>query len=254
MSFPTILSPNASVTKKVNLTLIFGWLAAVAAFWVVSPFPAIPQFGRVATAFAHEWQAGSAWQLVVSLFLSFEAIAWASVIGLGLCYLSTIPVFKPFVRAIGSLRFLSLAGLTLIFLSVSSGHTLKVSVLAFTIITFLINDMLQVIEDIPSADFDHARSTGLNRWQVLYDVVIRGTLADAFEAIRMNAAMAWMMLTVVESLSRSEGGIGVLLMSLGKAYNVPAIFAVQLMIFVVGLGQDYLIKAIKAVVCPYTRS
>jgi len=255
MSIPTILSPNAKITSKTTLTiLVFGWIAAIAAFWAFSPIPIIPPAGKVAVAFAHEWAFGSAWQLVVSLFLSLEAIAWASVLGLGLCYLSTIPLFKPFVRAIGSLRFLSLAGLTLIFLSVSSGHTLKVAVLAFTIITFLINDMLQVIEDIPSGDFDHARTLGLSRWGVLREVVIRGTLSEAFEAIRMNAAMAWMMLASVESLSRSEGGIGLLLVSLGKAYNIPAIFAVQLMIFAVGIGQDYLIKAIKLMVCPYARS
>jgi ABC-type nitrate/sulfonate/bicarbonate transport system ATPase subunit len=68
----------------------------------------------------------------------------------------------------------------------------------------------------------------------------------------MNAAMAWMMLTMVEGLSRSEGGVGVLLLSLQRAGNYPAIFALQVLLLLVGMGQDLAIKGVKAACCPYT--
>ena len=63
--------------------------------------------------------------------------------------------------------------------------------------------------------------------------------------------MAWMMLTMVEGLSRSEGGIGVLLLNLARHQDLASVFAVQLVILAVGIAQDGLIRLMKRVVCPY---
>jgi NitT/TauT family transport system permease protein len=254
MKLANIIEPNEHVPDRVTLTLIVGWIAFILLFWFLAPVPLLPRPQAVATAIGQQWQLGAAYEMVASLLLSFQAIFFATVIGLGLSYLSTIPLFRAPVDWIGKLRFLSLTGVTLIFtLMTPNGHWLRVSVLTFAIVTFLVNDMMQVIDDIPPARFDHARTLGMSKWQVLREVVIRGTLADGIEAIRMNAAMAWMMLTMVEGLSRSGGGIGVLLLNLNRHMQLDALLGVQLMIFVVGIGQDRLIKLIKDLACPYTR-
>jgi NitT/TauT family transport system permease protein len=252
-SVRSVFQPNAAVPDRVLLTLTVGWIAFLILFWVLAPVPLLPRPLAVASALADQWRLGAAFEMARSLALSLQAIFFATVIGLGLSYLSTIPLFRAPVDWIGKLRFLSLTGVTLIFtLLTPNGHWLRVSVLAFAIVTFLVNDMMQVIDDIPPAKFDHARTLGMSQWQVLREVVIRGTLAEGFEAIRMNAAMAWMMLTMVEGLSRSGGGIGVLLLNLNRHMQLDALLGVQLMIFVVGIGQDRLIKLIKQLACPYT--
>jgi NitT/TauT family transport system permease protein len=256
---PATLTPNASVSRNTFLTLIAGWIGFVVLFWIIATvgkpaiIPLLPGPGEVLKALFAQYNEGALNQLLTSLFISLEAIFWALLIGLGLCYLATIPLFRLFVEVVSKLRFLSLAGITLVFLLLApTGHILKVSLLAFTIIVFLVNDMLQVIDDINPGRFDHARTLGLSNWLVLREVVIRGTLPEAFEALRMNAAMAWMMLATVEGLSRSEGGIGTLLISVQRSGNYAAVFAVQLLILAVGIGQDYLIKGLKAIACPYT--
>jgi NitT/TauT family transport system permease protein len=250
----SIVTPNEVVPDRVLLTLAAGWIAFILLFWFLAPVPLLPKPPAVAVALSQQWQLGAAYEMVVSLLLSFQAIFFATVIGLGLSYLSTIPLFRIPVDWIGKLRFLSLTGVTLIFTLMNpNGHWLRVSVLSFAIVNFLVNDMMQIIDDIPSSRFDHARTLGFNKFQVLREVVVRGTLAQGLEAIRMNAAMAWMMLTMVEGLSRSGGGIGVLLLNLNRHMQLDALLGVQLMIFVVGIGQDRLIKAIKQLACPYTR-
>jgi NitT/TauT family transport system permease protein len=231
-------------------------------FWVVLTLghepqnqiiPLLPSPAHVGGAFLDQWKNGAIYQLLTSTFLSLEAVTFASIIGLGLVYLATIAAFRAPVDWIGKLRFLSLTGVLVVFIAMTpNGHILKLSVLTFSVVVFLVNNMLQVIEDIPESRFDYARTLGLSDWQVLREVVIRGTLADAFESIRMNAAMAWMMLTLVEGLSRSEGGVGVLLLSLQRSGDYAAIFAIQLMILMVGMGQDRLIKIVKGIACPYT--
>jgi ABC-type nitrate/sulfonate/bicarbonate transport system permease component len=237
--------------------LIGGWVLSTFIFWTfLMPHISvlIPTPKEVLNAAVLTWQQGVALQLVVSVIVSLSAIACSMVIGLGLSYLSTIPLFAAPVKAIGSMRVLSLTGMTFIFvLATPNGYWLKVATLTFSIVVFLVNSMLQVIEDIPSAKFDHARTLGLSQWQVLREVVIRGTLASAFDTIRMTAAMAWMMLTMVEANARSDGGIGITLIELSRQSNYAGIFAVQFMIFLVGLGQDRLIQVSKLWACPYTK-
>jgi NitT/TauT family transport system permease protein len=60
-----------------------------------------------------------------------------------------------------------------------------------------------------------------------------------------------MMLTVVEGLSRSEGGIGTVLLNQNKHFHLESVFAIQLTILTVGLVQDGLIGLLKSKLCPY---
>jgi NitT/TauT family transport system permease protein len=78
-----------------------------------------------------------------------------------------------------------------------------------------------------------------------------GTADKALEVMRQNAAMGWMMLTMVESFVRSEGGVGVLLLNNEKYMKLSEVFAIQLTILVVGLLQDSAIGLFRRLVCPY---
>jgi ABC-type nitrate/sulfonate/bicarbonate transport system permease component len=256
MKFPAFVKelflPNEKVTRQVYGTLIGFWIVVVAAFWYSTTVPLMPQLTPVVQKFGEQWVNGSPVHMWTSLTVSFEAIALATVIGLTLCYTSSIAFFRPVVTAISKFRFLSLFGINLLFVAAFHGHFLKVAVLTFVITIYLVNDVLRVIDEIPEKKFEYARTLGLNRWQVQREVVIRGTLHDAIDSIRSNAAMAWMMLAAVEGLMRSEGGIGALLLALQKSFNLPAIWSIQIMVLAVGIGQDMLLRWIRALVCPYT--
>ncbi len=156
------------------------------------------------------------------------------------------------MAAISKGRFLGLTGLTFIFTLVfGGGHPLKISLLVFGMTVFFVTSMAAVIGEIPKERFDYARSLRMNEWQVVWEVVILGTADKAFEALRQNAAMGWMMLTMVESISRSEGGVGAMLLNQNKHFHLAEVFAIQAMILVVGMVQDYGIGVAKRLVCPY---
>ena len=59
------------------------------------------------------------------------------------------------------------------------------------------------------------------------------------------------MLTMVEGFVRSEGGLGVLLLTQQKYLKMDAIYAIQIVILLVALLQDYVIGVIRRLVCPY---
>jgi NitT/TauT family transport system permease protein len=60
-----------------------------------------------------------------------------------------------------------------------------------------------------------------------------------------------MMLTMVEGISRSEGGIGALLMDQNKHFHLAAIIAVQGVFLVAGFFQDAFLAWLKSVLVPF---
>ena len=92
----------------------------------------------------------------------------------------------------------------------------------------------------------------MSEWRVVWEVVVLGTADKAFEVLRQNAAIGWMMLTMVEGISRSEGGIGAMLLNQNKHFRLAEVFAIQIVILAVGMGQDYAIGVRSgASCCPY---
>ena len=54
--------------------------------------------------------------------------------------------------------------------------------------------------------------------------------------------MAWLMITMIETLSMADGGLGVLLFKYNKYNQLDNIFALQIVIFGLGTLFDYLLQ------------
>ncbi len=154
--------------------------------------------------------------------------------------------------AVSKGRFLGLIGLTLIFtLYVGGGHRLKLSLLVFGMSVFFVTSMAAVVVELPQENFDYARTLGMNDRRMAWEVVVLGTMDRAFEVLRQNAAIGWMMLTMVEGISRAEGGIGAMLLNQNKHFRLAEVFAIQLLILLVGILQDYGIGVLRKFLFPY---
>jgi NitT/TauT family transport system permease protein len=227
--------------------------AAALAFWWTSPSPLLPGPGEVASALRSLWfEQGLGRELLVSLQVNAEALGLTLLISLGLSYLTVVPFFRPLAAAVTKGRFLGLIGLTFIFtLLLGGGRPLKVALLVFGMCVFFATSMVDVVASIPRDDFDHARTLRMGEWRVVWEVVVLGTADKALEVLRQNAAIGWMMLTMVEGISRSEGGVGAMLLNQNKHFHLAEVFAIQLLILLVGILQDYALGAFRRVVCPY---
>lgn len=248
-----IFLPNRAVAPTTMRLLVAAELAIAFLVWLLSPFKVLPRPAEVAHALQSLWMTqGLGPELATSFKLNLEALAWSSVISLGLAYLTVLPLFRPFVAGVSKGRFLSLVGFTFIFtLIFGGGHVLKTSLLVFAITVFYVTGMASVIAAIPKGEFDYARTLRMSEWRVVWEVVILGTADKAFEVLRQNAAMGWMMLTLVEGIVRSEGGVGAMLLSESKHFLLPEVFAIQIVILAVGLVQDSVIGLVRRIVCPY---
>jgi NitT/TauT family transport system permease protein len=247
-----VLSPNRVISKQTLRWVIGFQLLMLFFIWVFSPTIFLPKPKEVFQALSEMWMEGLGGELITSFYLNLQAIALSTILSLLLAYLTVIPFFRPIVTLLSKLRFLSLVGLTFFFtLMATSGHGLKLYLLVFSVSVFFVTGMAEVVAAIPKEKFDLARTLRMGEWRVVYEVVILGQADKAFETLRQNAAMGWMMLTMVEGISRSEGGVGAMLLNQNKHFHLSAVFAIQISILFLGLGQDYVIGLLRRVFCPY---
>jgi NitT/TauT family transport system permease protein len=247
-----VLSPNRVISRQTLRWLVGFQLVMLFFIWIFTPTVFLPKPKEVFQALSEMWMQGLGGELITSFYLNLQAIAISSVLSLLLAYLTVVPFFRPMVTLLSKLRFLSMVGLTFFFtLMATTGHELKLYLLVFSVSVFFVTGMAEVVAAIPKEQFDLARTLRMGEWRVVYEVVILGQADKAFEILRQNAAMGWMMLTMVEGISRSEGGVGAMLLNQNKHFHLSAVFAIQISILVLGLGQDYVIGLLRRVFCPY---
>jgi NitT/TauT family transport system permease protein len=211
------------------------------AIWWMSPLRLLPRPDEVARAFRTLWmQEGLGRELWASFSTNLEALGIAMAISLALSYLTVLPFFRPIAAAVSKGRFLAFIGFPLLFtLMFANPHWIKVALLVLAMTVFFVTSMASVILEIPRERLEHARTLRMGEWRVVGEVVVLGTADRALEVTRQNAAIGWMMLTMVEGFYRGEGGVGALLLNQNKHFLLAGVFAIQLTILTVGLLQDY---------------
>jgi NitT/TauT family transport system permease protein len=247
------LKPNQAISGTSARLLAGGWAAFMLIAWQLFATRPIPVPSTIPGAFMDLWNRTEIGRdLLSSLTLNLQAIALSSLISCCLAYLAVLAGLKPAIGFVSKLRFLGLTGLTFVFGLYFTGHALKLVLLTFGMTVFLLTSMLGVIANIPAEDFHYARTLRMGPWRSVWEIAVRGTLDQTIEAVRQNAAIGWMMLTMVEGLVRSEGGIGVLLLNGNKQFRLESVFALQLMILVIGLLQDYGLGVLLNITCPWS--
>lgn len=246
------LRPNRWIPASSYWLLVALWTVVVLGAWLLAP-RYFPSPARVIAALgeltADQGLLGELW---TSLVLFGESLLIASILSLGLAYLTVVPALRPIIMALTRARFLSLVGLTFIFtMTLGGGHSLKVGLLVFGISAFFLTSMVDVVAQVPTERLDHARTLRMGEWRTVWEVIVLGQMGAALDVMRQNAAIGWMMLTMVEGISRSEGGIGALLMDQNKHFNLAAIFAVQGVFLVAGFLQDATLGWLKAILVPH---
>lgn len=232
--------------------LILGQIVVFVFFWAFTTGPIIPKPWEMPGAILDLITNGLLADLLTSITLYGEALLLASILSLGIAYISTIPFFNPVGIGWSKLRFLGLVGLPFLFtLYIHNLHLLMLALLTFSISVFMITSMLDVIDAIPKEKYDLARTLQMSEWEVLWEVVILGRADVALDVIRQNAAIGWMMLPMIEGLFKAEGGIGAVLDIQNRQFHLATIAAIQLLVIAIGLMQDYGIGVLKNICCPY---
>lgn len=250
------LRPFESVDRKQQLLIGGTWLLLVMGYWLLSSAGnkhLFPTPGQVWEGFRSLYNEGLVVHLASSLGLCLQATLLSVLVSLVIVYLSPLPALKPLAGMFSKLRYLPLTGITFyLAILVKDARTMQVSVLFIFMSLYFITSLLAVLKDIPAVEIDHARSLKCSRWEVLWEVVIKGRLDYVVDVLRQNLSITWMMLVTVESILVAAGGLGVLIKNSDKFMNHGRIVALQLVILLVGLLLDRVLQAARKTFFKYS--
>ncbi len=247
-------SPFGRISKSAASILLGGELVIALVAWQLSGGGLLPTPTRVLTSMTKILSDGIFFENFFStLGLVLQAMGLSIVIAMVFSYLYVIPVFKPITRFVMKCRYLTLSGLIFLFtLLTSNGHGLKISLLIFGIVPFFVTSLVSVIDSIDKAEFELCKSLRMSNWQAWWEIVILGQLDQVFEVMRQNFAISWIMITMVEGLVMSEGGLGAMLIKSNKYIDLGSVFGILVIIFAVGICSDYLLSLLRKWFFPYT--
>jgi NitT/TauT family transport system permease protein len=245
--------PNRAVDRGTAGLIVAVWVAVALIVWVGSPFKTLPTPMEIWHALGELWwERGMGPEIFSTMRLIAHATLLTIAISLTLSYATVVAALRPLVQAVSKLRFLGLTGLVFPFtLLTGGGYALKVALLTFGMSTFFVTSMAQIVLEIPQAEFDYMRVLGASEARILWEVVVRGTLDKALDVLRQNVAMGWAMITMVEGISRAEGGIGAMILNENKHFLLAEVYAILFVILLLGLGMDYGMGVVTNILCPY---
>jgi len=238
--------PFEKVDAKQRLTITAIWIVLVVGYWIFASrgtkhlFPTPVQ---VWAGMQSLYAEGLIVHIASSLGLCLQAAVISLLISLAVVYLSPLPAIKPIALFLSRLRYLPLTGITFyLTILVTNARSMQVWVLVVFMSLYFITSLLGVLKDIPPDEINHARSLKCSRWEILWEVVIKGRLDYVLDVLRQNLAIIWMMLVTVESILVAAGGLGVLIKNSDKFANHGRIVALQIIILLIGLLLDWVLQ------------
>jgi NitT/TauT family transport system permease protein len=252
-----IFTPFRTLSGSVKTTIVGIWIVLLFAFWFVcssiGTTHLFPTPTQVLKGFIDVWNEGLITHLGSSLSLCFQGILFSVLISMLLAYATPIAAFKALGTFASKLRYLPPTGIAFyVTIMMSDARRIQVWVLVIFMSTFLVTSLIQMIKDIPQEEFDHAKTLGCTRWEMLWEVVIKGRLDYVIELVRQNLAIVWVMLVTVESILIAAGGLGVLIKNGDRLGSNGRVIAVQAIIILVGIGLDFLLTKIRKMLFRYS--
>ena len=191
-----------------------------------------------------------AYSIKINLYGYAEAIAVCLPLGF---LLGLFPLFREmFSKPLDSVRFLPISALTGLFIAwFGIDETMKVQFLAFGISVYLLPLVVQRILEVEQVYCDTVYTLGANKWQTIKTVFLPAVLSKVSDDIRVITAVSWTYIIIAELVNRADGGIGSLAYLASRQSRLDKVFAVLLIIIVVGYIQDKLALVIDQMFFPH---
>ncbi len=159
--------------------------------------------------------------------------------------MGTFPKVKHFLAPlVDPLRFLPISALVPLFLVwFGIEETMKIMLLFVGTFVYLLPLVVEAVEAVDDVYLQTAETLGASRWQVIYHVLIPGSLPTIGEALRVMNGIGWTYVILAE-LVNPKYGLGALITVAGKRSHVDWIFAGIIVILLIGVLTDQVIRLI----------
>lgn len=236
------------VLTALSLTVpLSAWIALSATGAVPATF--LPSPSAVLSA---GWEMARSGELAVDTWTTTRRVLE----GFGLAVLVSVPLgifmgtfqagraaFEPLI---GLLRYLpASAFIPLLIIWLGLGEPSKIAILFIGTVFFNTLMTADVVRGVPRALIDVSYTLGARRGEVLRKVVVPHSLPGIVDAVRVNAAAAWNFVVVAE-LVNSTAGLGYRIVRAQRFLQTDKIFAVLVVIGVIGVTIDVALRLLRA--------
>ena len=218
------------------------------------PYPNFPQPWKVLSSFSElHFEDALIRNLIYSIKLNFLGYFEAVLISIPLGFLlGLFPLFRGlFNKPIDALRFVPLTavvGLFIVWFGI--GDAMKIHFLAFGIVVYLLPVVIQRISEVLPVYQQTVKTLGATKWQTVKSVFIPDVISKVFVDIRVLVAISWTYIIVAELVNKN-GGVGALAYTAARQSRIDKVFAVLVVIILVGFLQDLFLRKLEKLFFPY---
>jgi NitT/TauT family transport system permease protein len=172
------------------------------------------------------------------------ALAAAVSIPLGLL-MGTFPAVKAFFAPIvDPMRFLPISAVVPLFIVWFGIEDLqKIMFLFVGIVVYMLPLMVEAVERVDDVYLQTAATLGASRWQIVWHVLIPGSLPAIGEALRVMNGIGWTYVIMAEVIN-APSGLGHLITVSQRYGHIDRMFALVLVILAIGVVTDQVIRRI----------
>jgi NitT/TauT family transport system permease protein len=249
VSIRTPISRRArSVLMALSLLLPFlAWWGLTAAA-LVSP-KVLPSLGDT---FVAGWEMAGTGELFTDLWASTERVLY----GFGLAVLVSVPIgivmgtflagealFEPLFAMLRYLPAPAFIPLFLVWFGIDEAP--KIALVFVGTVFFNTLMIADVVRAVPRELINVSYTLGARRGEVLRKVIVPHSLPGVIDTIRVNIAVAWALLVIAEVVS-STTGLGRSIMQAQRFQRIDEMFALLLVIGVIGVVMDVTLRLLRA--------
>lgn len=188
-----------------------------------------------------------------SVWLNVQGYFWAIFISIFLgMILGLFPIIRSlFNKQVDALRYLPLSALTGLFITwFGLGDPMKIAFLALGILVYLIPVVIQRIDEVDDVFAQTAYTLGASKWQQIQSVFLPAVISKITDDVRVLTAISWTYIIIAELLNKGEG-IGSLIYTKSRQGQVDRVFALLVIIMIIGMLQDKLFMLIDKIINPH---
>ena len=212
-----------------------------------SPFKVITSMYEL---YANYNLVGNTWY---SVKLNLWGYAEAILISIPLGFLiGLFPIFNGmFSKWVDSIRFIPLTAVTGIFIGIFGIDLgMKVHFLSFGIIIYLLPIFVTRVNETEVVHRQTLWTLGSSKWQTFRYLYFPSVMSKIFSDIRVIVAISWTYIIVAELIAK-DLGVGALIATSAKQSRTDMVFAVLVVIIVVGYLSDIGFKFLERLLFPY---
>jgi NitT/TauT family transport system permease protein len=240
-----VLSEQKPLISEVDTSIIEGYEKV---------YPILPRPDKVFMAYGSLVNKDNLWgNTFRSIWLNLKGYFWAVLIAIPIGFLtSLIPLVRGlFSRQVDALRYLPLTALTGLFIIwFGIEDQMKIAFLAFGILVYLLPVVIQRIDETEDVYLKTSTTLGATAWQKIKSVYLPAVFSKLIDDIRVLTAISWTYIIIAELLNR-EGGIGALIYVKARQGQIDKVFAVLIVIILIGFMQDRIFAYIDKRIFPH---